>query len=460
MIPHSRVSLQLPEKQTTLRALLELARIVAKHTREAIDSKSLMQIVQLFGRANITSLKYTPEGLIESWGATHEIIQKPLWQRTFGKPTRATIQSQKEFIRCLDLLRPQLPENRARGLSYWLETFVDKIESQVAQGCEEDALLDTIAIFISDLENAPCDMTVAARLTGITLPNDDPVRINGLSIRRLQKSDFEVEHPLRPVLRDIIPMSWRITPSAVLEFNMTGDSPNSPQIELFAILGCLCLFRLGAVRYIDYEYVMRSIIRPSNVVDSNRNFAPSYKYMLEQTDVDGLATLITKIKPCLPVLFDKLTKPTPSQIAFHRYTDGLLRGETIESRITSAITCLEALFLREKERSELTHKLGLRCAALMRALKKDPLEVKNCLSRAYDIRSTYVHGGLVDSSKSDRLDDLCMTILEYARLAVLISLQIHAFVKKDDFIADLDKSLLDPAAADKITRIIGEVIVT
>ena len=77
-------------------------------------------------------------------------------------------------------------------------------------------------------------------------------------------------------------------------------------------------------------------------------------------------------------------------LTLKRYRDALLQPVTIEARITSAITCLESLFLEEDV--ELSHRLSQRVAALLRIYNLSPIAVYKNVKDAYAIRSKYIHG--------------------------------------------------------------------
>ena len=130
----------------------------------------------------------------------------------------------------------------------------------------------------------------------------------------------------------------------------------------------------------------------------------------------------------------------------------------MEGRITAAITCLEALFLKGVERSELSHKLSLRVASLLRLLDFNPLEVQRYVQQAYEIRSTHIHGGQVEKDRMRNADSLCRKILEYARLSVVIFLQLKNKVEKDEFIGKLDRSLLETKSIDGIKKTLEQLV--
>ncbi len=60
---------------------------------------------------------------------------------------------------------------------------------------------------------------------------------------------------------------------------------------------------------------------------------------------------------------------------------------------------MESLLFRENEQSELARTLTQCVASLLQHFGLKPVEVYNKMKRAYDIRSRYVHGGLVEKNR-------------------------------------------------------------
>jgi hypothetical protein len=132
----------------------------------------------------------------------------------------------------------------------------------------------------------------------------------------------------------------------------------------------------------------------------------------------------------------------PIAIALERFNDALKEQRVIR-RITSAIMCLEALYLKEDETDELSFRLSQRTSAILLLAGLNPLETRDHLTRAYKIRNKFVHG----SFKLQKYEDetLAGKILEYARVSLLVFLQLKVLADDDkkSFIKNIDNSLLD-----------------
>jgi F0F1-type ATP synthase alpha subunit len=116
--------------------------------------------------------------------------------------------------------------------------------------------------------------------------------------------------------------------------------------------------------------------------------------------------------------------------------------------------CLEALYLKENERQELDHRLGQRVAKLFNQFNHEPLEVYNKIKRSYEIRSSFVHGSPISKDQQNEASKLAQDILEYARVSIIIQLQLKVVMDKDKFLNLLDNSLLNKQANEKLQSLI------
>jgi Apea-like HEPN len=151
-------------------------------------------------------------------------------------------------------------------------------------------------------------------------------------------------------------------------------------------------------------------------------------------------------------------------IAYHRYETALTEGLP-EGSIALAINCLEALYL-DGEEGELAHRLSQRTAALLRQKLGDSgIDIYKKIKDAYTIRSKFVHGAVESKSASKRntkrraAHDLNAPILNYARVSLLIFLQLRKVKGKTDFLKLIDSSLLDETAHKEFVDLVKPIIV-
>ena len=226
-------------------------------------------------------------------------------------------------------------------------------------------------------------------------------------------------------------------------------------------LGSLHLLKLGSVSSVyNSLQAPHSILRLHNTALAATKHIGTYKYKIEIDEVEKVREFIKALNPILFKITANQEQQTSASSAFQRYIDAVLNDGLPESRITSAITCLEALLLKSSERMELTHRLSQRVAALLSPLNLPPLKVYKSTSRAYDIRSTFIHGSPIQDEHRKNLNDLCEEILEYARLTVVIFLQVIKNQEdKDSFINKLDNSLFEEKPRTTIKEMLASIVV-
>lgn len=243
--------------------------------------------------------------------------------------------------------------------------------------------------------------------------------------------------------------------NAILELTIRVEEQKEIYDEIDAVLNCLRLYDIGSVFIVRTEMIPKSILAKGTTSNPLHQFSQTYRYGIKENDIPKLKSLMEKLKP---ILRKKSSEEhlDPIAVSLQRYNDALLKTESVESRITSAITCLEALYLRAEERMELSHRLSQRSSALLKILGYKPLEIYNTLSRAYDIRSTFIHGSQIKQEEQKSAAKLAEKTIEYARLSLLVFLQLKHLLDKEKIISKIDKSLLDDKSRAKLEETIKE----
>lgn len=121
------------------------------------------------------------------------------------------------------------------------------------------------------------------------------------------------------------------------------------------------------------------------------------------------------------------------------------RRSGLAGQITSAITSLEALYLKGGEVSELLHRLSQRAAAVIGHCGLDTIKINEDLKASYKIRNAYVHGSVTSRRVDEETLKRAKKVLTYARISLLVFLQLQKLTKKakEQFIKDIDESLLE-----------------
>jgi hypothetical protein len=309
-------------------------------------------------------------------------------------------------------------------------------------------LVECIALFIGDLEGNPPIWNVTLWIEGISITQKYKISEN-LLIRNVEISDRELEMPFDSVLLND---SFPDTPNesaAILELKIKCNQKDTWN-EVDIILTSLMLLRLGSV------YSKKATFRPNSFLNfpqsswSNISYSTNYRYNIKNEDAANILEIIAILKNKWILISDKLN---PIHIALERYSHALLDPEGIEGRITSAINCLEALYLKKDERAELSHRLGQRVSAILRILDFAPIESYNSLTRAYDVRSNYIHGQ-IEPEKHKDASKLGEKIIDYARLSIIVFIQLTSDYSKEELINKIDRSLLDEHVFNSLKDII------
>jgi hypothetical protein len=440
----------------TLSALLwDLSKNIIAKVKEYQTEGGLTQIRTLYVKPKVEDFEYE-DGLI-SHGVSWTHVEKEEWhwkdQYDFIHKVVEHIPEHSDCIAEISK-KYKIPKRQAE---YWLSRFVQILADKAVDPLSDEFIVDQVTTFIRDLDKSPRDWRIKVWLDGIWLEEEQCELASEMILRRPNPADLEIERPF-----EMFPygtFTFPQMPSSVLEFGFRAKDPNQVRKEIELILDVLRLFRLGSINASRTEMFPQSIVNSAATLGS-APVAIHYQYAFQSADVGPLMSLIKKIKPILPSSFDTpIDGVDPLGIAFQRYKDALHQRGTIESRITSAITCLESLYLKARERMELSHRLSQRVSALLRFFEFIPLKVYNDVSRAYEIRSTFIHGSQIEKRQQKSAPALCETILEYARVSLLVFFQLKDTAGKEELINKLDNSLLEEKALQKTKELIGKDII-
>ena len=435
--------------------LWRLSKSIVEKVNEYKESGEAIKTKRLYIKPKVDNFDYK-EGNI-SYGTSFNYIEKEEWhwkdQFDFIERVIKQLSKYKEIVSELSR-KYKVNESQA---DFWLSRFVQILIPRILEGVTDEILVDHITSFIGDLVKSPVEWKLKIWIDGVWLEKNGYEIYEGLNIRRPIPSDLEAESPF-----DLVPMvpapGFRETSAAILELTYRSREQKEMYDEVDIILNCLRLFRLGSVFSVKTEMHPKSFLTFGGTSTPNLRFSPTYKYCISGQDISKLKDLIERIKTLLPKRSSQVVSGEidPIVISIQRYNDALLKPESIESRITSAITCFEALYLKAKERMELSHRLSQRASALLRLFDFTPLEVYNTLIQAYDIRSTFIHGSQIKPEEHRNAAKLAEKTLEYARVSLLVFLQLKQLIDKEKFISKIDNSLLDEGAHSKLKGFVKE----
>lgn len=308
-----------------------------------------------------------------------------------------------------------------------------------------------VAVFLKEVDRAPIDWHPIIWIQGLWVQPDE-VEVNPrILLRRIRADDLEQEQRFHAVSSDFA----FVFPSAVLEMKWRATDSLQTQTSVEAVLDVLRLYGLGAIAS------LRSELRPLGVLSLSgvsRPISPPpapFMYKLDDSDLPRLSRLMELLLPRLEKIDAAAYDPEADQpesltIALRRYKEALCQSGLAEARLTSAITALEALFLRGEERTELTHRLSQRVALLLSLRGLSPIKVYRDVARAYDIRSTYIHGSHIERERQAQAQELGRRIFNYTRISLLLFFLFEDQLPKASLLGKLDNALLDDAAKVKV----------
>jgi hypothetical protein len=139
-------------------------------------------------------------------------------------------------------------------------------------------------------------------------------------------------------------------------------------------------------------------------------------------------------------------RDSPVRIAFSRYQSALLsQSSGIAGQITSSMMALEALLLKDTEKSKLSKKLRKRTCTLMKYFGWHPVAVYQDVKKSYEIRSEYVHGSVKLLTADHDAVERAKRALAYARNTLLLFLHLK-------ILDDADKNAFIDEIIDEITK--------
>lgn len=437
--------------------LWKLAKYVDERVSEGRRSGEIVEVAAIYVKATATNLWYGDQGAV-SVGVSREYVQRPEWhwrhQHTFAEEA---IHASAAFEECVPLVASEGAADLGQA-KFWLSQFVGRLMSRLADTQSDEDLVNLVATFIADLQHGPMNIDVSAWISGLWLGSPSVVASEVL-LRRPEAKDFEYERSFDLYLGPSVDPWSAILPPAIASFQLRGAETAEAQKAVGTLVNALRLYRLGSVHSMKYVVTPKSVIRSGGTLGTSGSVAAPYKYELGSADGEPLSRFLDRVRPLVPSGLEPGDSPlSPALIALRRYSDAVVGRGDLQERITSGITCLEALFLKDKERADLSYRLSLRVASLLGLIGFRGLEVQKHVHEAYGIRSNYIHGGAGDPATMQRGDHLCRKVLDYARIAVLVFLQLGGSMEKDDIVSRLDDGLLEEKRLEKLRDRLGTLL--
>lgn len=431
-------------------AVRNLARVGIQEIRAAMEAGQLPSTTEVRLETKVLSVNHNQGNL--GWSAQHIFRAVPSldMSRQFEfvnqkiKPTSA-------YAECKKTLSAHSSDSNPEQLEFFLHQFSIRLVQNIVQDPSGDSADRLCEIFVADIDHVPIWFSVACGLSGIWIEGDD-FRFSRYGLRKTSMEDISA------MLESPIPGGPRLTmlapPATILEFNIKAPEAYVAQKESGFVTSVLLLSGHGSVRTVFTAMKAETLLRPvGRLGGPSWDGSSRYKYAISERNGAALEGLVNILRPSL-----ESDKPSESLRAIlralQRYQTSVTAPNDLPSTIALSISTLEALFLRGQERSELGNRLSNRVAIFLRECGENPLKLRKLIVRAYDIRSTFIHGDEMESETPLEMERICVEISNVARQAVLLMLQIHEEISKEDLISRLDNSLLEHKSADKLRELL------
>jgi len=297
------------------------------------------------------------------------------------------------------------------------------------------------------------------KLRGLALQSRSIKLDDNVVLRRTFRKDLEREVPIIFPSRGVFPLA---DPTAFLHISIYATEVGFHlQNEIDRAVAILRLFRVGAVQDIQHSIDTESKIHIHGMMGSTSGrLLGSDMYFVSRKDVKQLRRFWLHMKSIeLPssAITSKGIEPDELSIAYDRYSDSL-EGGIVERRISSAVMGLEALYLQGGEQQEMSYRLRMRVSKLLGLLGYNPDEIEERMKDAYEVRSKYVHGGILKSKESRKLEgkygdinEFTKTIINYLRASIVA---LFRRPSKASLIKKIDDSFLDSRKEEEIRKLI------
>jgi len=416
---------------------------------KSFDDKEVLHRQELYTRTKGEIQRYDKGIKSMSWSSEYFTKDDTLWL-DFKKYFNRLNKKFPSLEECLTEMKNEFHLTDAQAelnLFSLLHFLLFKNKTKLSEG----RIIEIVTVFVNDLNKSAPLWKIKLWIDGIWL-NEKAVSVSKeLLIRQPENLDFELTQPAYSLLSSFDSPTMDFCAS-IIEISKKFDNQNKIEEYINKIVQALRLYNLGAIQIKRGEYTPNSILTRFGMpfsLDTHSHF----NYEITQKESEGLKQFIDYLMDFLPERNwqRKNHNLNPIFIGIDRYCEAITKPLTIENKIMTTITALEALLLKGNERSELSHKLSQRVSYLSRYFKDPPIKVYNTMKRAYEIRSTYIHGSMLSPEERKDLTKVQNQVLTALRRTLLIFIGLSKNIDKDDIISKIDNAIIDNNAHTKFS---------
>lgn len=442
-------------EKNTMTLIDELTNQIKDIILEGKKTGQLKPQKENYRKWTLNNFKYTDKG-VESTGASGETVTRDHWF-PITIALNEIIDKSNAFVKLVEKSKPILPD--------FAKDIIDNFARKIALYClnneqwNDEEIEKIKLVLIKELNDEPIKSSIEVELLGIALRSKKIKISNNVSIRQTTKEDLEREVPEHSFGY----MEHFEYPSAILSMENYSTGRTIDQMKELKAITILRLFKVGSVKYISAKRSSETLRMYFGGTSFPHDKTPSFiTALVKESEEKLLCHFWENIEQKIPISFLRISlkDSSYSDIAYHRYSDALIKEGTDESRITNAMMGLESVYLKDEgEIQELSYRLQLRVAKLISQFGYEPFEVTRIIKDAYDVRSKFVHGGLLNykaraklADKYGSMQNLITKILDFLRLTVISSIMID--MDKEELIDTIDKSFLDAKFQDRLEQFI------
>lgn len=350
-----------------------------------------------------------------------------------------------------------------------IEKLVQKFLNITLVKCREESCEKEIEHFIeylyNDLMKNPSEYCVKGYLIGIDMEDESYKIYDDLTIRKANSYDFECRD-FGEYNNELNFYSFHFPP-VILEYTYKSNNyneyfndytkPKELGIELFFIDLALLLYRSAQVFRIKTDSKINSIFSKDSTSFGLIPRKTRERFLIDKDMIVDLRRIINlfRTEEIRKIFLVSNKNIKYLQIALNRYQNSYFFAENKEQRITSLISCLEALLSEGAQ--ELKRRLSQRVSLILRTIGFNPLIVYTDINFAYNIRNKYSHGNVVNlREKLKDKNEFMKNFIEYTRLCLLISLQINNIKGKKVFLKLIDQALIDDKSYKNLASLIND----
>lgn len=331
------------------------------------------------------------------------------------------------------------------------------LERKLKSAADTNKYLDS---FVRDLNGEQQEFQVAVQLKAVILEPRFIELSDDVRLRKPERKDFEEEK----IIYSDLSRGAQGDPTGFLNIvvhSNGGTSSWTVRNEIDGAIAVLRLYRLGAVECLGYTTETNSLLGISGTRETTPKLWGRRNYLITRKDVRSLKKFWANMKkvklPDSAYSLSQEKETTEISIAYERYCDSL-EGRMVEKCVSSAVMGLEALYLGDGEQQEMSYRLRMRASKILGLIGYNTNEVSERLKDAYEIRSKYVHGGLLNHKEKQKIEKKYGNINEFPKLIMdYLRASIVALLKrpgKTAFIKKIDDSFLDAKEAAEIKKLI------